>query len=141
MGWRRPLLILAAAATLVVPTAAQELERDRQAQLCAGLVQNRHLPSGTEVDCISDTHAIEVDFTSKWAEAIGQALQYASALERLPGIILVCRAGDDPSLCLKHRLLIEETVSYWRIGMTLWLCGADDVRLDQCARDDIFQPG
>jgi hypothetical protein len=46
----------------------------------------RHLPNGTYVDCLNDTYAIEVDFSNKWAEAIGQSLMYAAELERLPGI-------------------------------------------------------
>lgn len=53
-------------------TPAQELERDRQARLCAGMQMNRYLPNGTYVDCLTDDYAIEVDFSNKWAEAIGQ---------------------------------------------------------------------
>ena len=55
-------------------------------------------PDDTEPDCISATHAIEVDFNDHWAEAIGQALHYAlwsveiPALgPKKPGIILICR--------------------------------------------------
>ena len=119
---------------------AAELEIDYQQRLCAGLLINRHLKNGTEVDCISDTHAIEVDFTNKWAEAIGQSLQYASELQRLPGIILICRSDDDPSLCLKHRYLIEQTMSYWRVGMTLWLCDSESAVLADCTREEICGP-
>ena len=35
------------------------------------------LPDGTRCDILTDTHAIEVDFADKWAEAIGQSLNYA----------------------------------------------------------------
>lgn len=132
-----------AAATFVGSTAvghAAELESAYQKRLYIGMLINRHLPNGTEVDCISDTHAIEVDFTNKWAEAIGQSLQYASALRRLPGIILICRSESDPSLCLKHRYLIEQTMSYWRVGMTLWLCEGDAMTLADCRREEICGP-
>ena len=35
------------------------------------------MPDGTRCDILTDTHAIEVDFADKWAEAIGQSLNYA----------------------------------------------------------------
>lgn len=130
---------LLAIVTLALPIAGQELERDRQEQLCAGMQINRYLPNGTYVDCVTDDYAIEVDFSNKWAEAIGQSLMYAAELERLPGIVLVCHRDTDPSLCLKHGYLIEQTVNWWRIGMTVWQCGADDIRLDQCRREEYMQ--
>lgn len=133
------LTIAAAIVLVVVPAQAQELERDRQDDLCVGMETNRYLPNGTYVDCVSETYAIEVDFTDKWAEAIGQSLMYASELERLPGIILVCRAEDDPGLCLKHGYLIEQTVNYWRIGMTVWQCDAKDIRLEDCRKIELMQ--
>lgn len=135
-----PLAVVTAAAVLVaVPAPAQELEHDRQAQLCAGMRTDVHLPNGTEADCVSDTYAIEVDFSRHWAEAIGQSLLYASELDLLPGIVLVCHRNDDPALCYRHALRIEQTVSYWHIGMTLWLCGPDNVRLSTCRRVDLMQ--
>src|SRR5262249_42226858 len=103
------------------------------------MAQNRYLPNGTEVDCISDDYAIEVDFSNKWAEAIGQALMYASELERLPGIILLCRSNEDRGLCLKHAYLIEQTVTYWRIGMTVWQCDADAASLSACNKREFMQ--
>jgi hypothetical protein len=33
------------------------------------------LPDGTRCDCVTDTHAIEFDFGSKWAEAVGQRIR------------------------------------------------------------------
>lgn len=141
MGQPRLRWLAAVTLVLVLPssTTAQELERDRQEQLCAGMQMNRYLPNGTHVDCVADDYAIEVDFSGKWAEAIGQSLMYAAELERLPGIILICKVDTDPSTCLKHGYLIEQTVNWWRIGMTVWHCAADDVRLDQCQRRDYMQ--
>ena len=120
-------------------SAGQELERGRQEQLCAGMQIGRHLPNGTYVDCVTDEYAIEVDFSKKWAEAIGQSLMYAAELERQPGIILICHRDTDPSLCLRHGYLIEQTVNWWRIGMTVWQCGAEDVRLEDCRRVEYMQ--
>lgn len=126
--------------TFFLPCAAAlaAKESDFQPLLCKGMLQNRHLKNGTEVDCITDTHAIELEFTRHWAEAIGQSLQYASALERLPGIILVC--VERKELCLKHQYLLEQTVTYWRIGMTLWLCDADATKLEDCTVREVNGP-
>ncbi|MET4686265.1 hypothetical protein [Sinorhizobium fredii] len=49
-------------------------EADLVDRYCAGMIKEFPNPDGTRTDCISDTHAIEVDFSKKWAEAIGQAL-------------------------------------------------------------------
>ena len=58
-----------------------------------------------------------------------------------PGIILVCRARDDgDKLCLKHALLIEQTLSYWRIEMSLWLCPAEALELAACRYEEINGP-
>ena len=35
------------------------------------------MPDGTRCDILTDTHAIEVDFANKWAQAIGQSLNHA----------------------------------------------------------------
>lgn len=136
-----PRLIACTLILAVTPGHAQELEKDRQKQLCEGMQIGRYLPNGTTVDCVTDDYAIEVDFSNKWAEAIGQSLMYAAELQRLPGIILVCHRDTDPSLCLKHGYLIEQTVNWWRIGMTVWKCGADDVRLADCRRLEYMQQG
>ena len=35
------------------------------------------LPDRTRIDCHTESHAVEVDFAHKWAEAIGQSLHYS----------------------------------------------------------------
>lgn len=137
---RSILIVLALISLLPSSAFAQSTEREYQDLLCADLVTSRYLPNGTEVDCISSTHAIEVDFTNKWAEAIGQSLMYASELELRPGIILVCHPNTRDELCLNHSYLIEQTVTYWRIGMTVWYCGSDARRLTDCTETDLMSP-
>ena len=41
------------------------------------------------VDIVTDTHAIEVDWQSKWSEPIGQALFYANAENKKAGIAVL----------------------------------------------------
>lgn len=46
---------------------------------------------GSYVDIVTPTHAIEVEWASKWSEAIGQSLYYAAATGKKPGIILLIK--------------------------------------------------
>lgn len=93
--------------------AIENPERDVQRIICQGLDQQVSVKGGGWADCVSETHAIEVDWTGKWAEAIGQSLYYAEQLEKKPMIYLVCK--EDQSLCLKHSLRLESTIAYWNL--------------------------
>lgn len=53
------------------------------------------MPDGTRCDILTDTIAYEVDFADKWAEALGQSLNYAMHTGKTPGIILVLRDSGD----------------------------------------------
>ena len=46
---------------------------------------------GTRVDLLGEDYAWEVDWSHKWAEAIGQSLYYAEMTGRKPGVILLTR--------------------------------------------------
>lgn len=119
---------------MVTTGARAATESEFRSRFCAGMQQERVLPNGTRVDCITDRLAIEVDWTHKWAEAIGQSLLYAAATEKLPAIILVCKVG--PVGCLKHEYLINEAVAYWKLPITVWMCMPSDLVLSECSRRD-----
>ena len=76
------------------------------------------LPNGSRADCLSDTHAIEVEFSEKWAEGLGQALSYASSTGLRPGIFLICR--EKPKKCLAHRLRLDEAIAAWNLPVDVW---------------------
>lgn len=115
-----------------------ELEMHRVATLCAGMETEVQLPSGARADCVSETHAIEVDYTRRWADAIGQSLHYASELEKLPGMILICHRSSSPGSCLNHHYRVASTFSYWTISMTVWLCDTDVTVLEDCTREEFW---
>jgi len=96
-------------------------EADYRADLCSGMRQEVQLANGARADCLSDTHAIEVDFTEKWAEALGQSLLYAAATDLKPGIFLICR--DKEANCLSHRLRLDEAISAFGLPITVWSFG------------------
>ncbi|MGI2031405.1 hypothetical protein ACRQ1B_03330 [Rhizobium panacihumi] len=128
------MMLVGFAGLLMATPAAALTESDYRERFCAGMAQERVLANGTRVDCLTDEMAIEVDWTHKWAEAVGQSLSYAATTGRRPGIILVCKVGEQA--CLKHELLINESVSHWNLPVTLWLCLRGDEDLAHCKRGD-----
>ena len=46
-------------------------------------------PDGARCGILTDTHAIEADFADKWAEAVGQSLNYAKQIGKKAGIVLL----------------------------------------------------
>jgi len=56
------------------------------------------LHDGSRVDCLTDKYAIEVDFSKKWKEAIGQALYYGVETNKQPAIAIITNGHDDNNL-------------------------------------------
>lgn len=75
----------------------QQPERDYQTEWCNeahGMMEVRI--EGVRIDCLTDEYAVEVDFSHKWAEAIGQSLRYAQLTRRQPAVLLIVeKAGDE----------------------------------------------
>jgi hypothetical protein len=53
------------------------------------------MKDGTRCDILTATHAIEVDFARKWAEAIGQCLHYSSHTGKKPAVALIVLDQSD----------------------------------------------
>lgn len=51
--------------------------------------QEVKLYDNTRVDCITQTYAVEFDFTKKWAECFGQATHYADLTNKKPAYLLL----------------------------------------------------
>lgn len=60
------------------------------------------LEDRTRVDCLTETHAVEVDFAHKWAEAIGQALYYSKMTGKAPAVLLIVGDRDEKYLDRFH---------------------------------------
>lgn len=80
----------------------------------AGGVTEVVLQDKTRVDCVTDEYAVEVDFASKWAEAVGQSLYYAIMTGRRPGILLIMEEKSDERFLERVRAVTE------RIGVRVW---------------------
>ena len=140
----RKLIPLGIVLGCVVPNVSfgaapkSKTEREYQESLCKDFDTNVFLKdSGTYVDCLSKTHAIEVDFSVKWAEAVGQSLHYASTLRKTPGVIIICKPTTVETICVKHSYLAEQAFVYYGIRATLWLCKTSATFLAECSRVEI----
>lgn len=144
------LVACAAALVVGVSPASAGPDAHMQNRYCAGMNIESTLPDTTRADCISDTHAIEVEFTEYWAQALGQALHYALWTKeiseapkdfpswtrlingpRKAGIILVCRKAQDT--CSDHYVRLYRVIQEFRLPVTIWDCDhEDDLTLDAC---------
>ena len=77
------------------------------------------LPSGHRVDCLTQTHAIEMDFARKWPEAIGQSLHYAMLTGKRPGIVLIINTVRE----LRHFASARSVIEHYHLPVTLWTLG------------------
>lgn len=93
-------------------------EADYADPWCAerGGVAEKVLADRTRVDCLLPDFAIEVDYASKWAEAMGQALHYARMTQRRPGVLLILRQPAD--MRYARRLYLD--AQHWGVPLFVW---------------------
>ncbi len=92
-----------------------------------GVVEHR-LPDKTRVDCLTDQVAIEHDFASKWAEAVGQAIYYGKMTARHPGVALILENPEKDAKYLGRLLLALEDTA----GIEVWVIvpeGKDNIKI------------
>ena len=98
-------------------SAAAVTEKEYQDYYCIG-EKEVVLDNRTRVDCVTSTHAIEIDFGRKWAEAYGQALYYAAKLEKTPGIYIIIKDANTEGKYLARLLLLIKT--YGPEDINIW---------------------
>ena len=100
-------------------------EKAYQKAWCAknGGVTEHVVSGGSRVDCLTDTHAVEVDFARKWQEAIGQSLYYGEKTGRTPAILLIMEKEDDKRFLGRLWYTIKKKGIYIRI----WTIGPGDL--------------
>ena len=94
---------------------ASPSESDYQKDWCKGELEVV-LNDRTRVDCLTDTHAIEVDFAKKWYEAIGQSLHYGFMTNRTPGIGLIVLTEVDQ---MKAKRLLK-VIEVYNLPIKVW---------------------
>lgn len=108
--------LLALPLALLPYTAIAESERYYQNTHCQG-IKEYVLPDRTRVDCLTDTHAIEYDFSKKWAEAIGQSLGYAFATNKRAGIVLILESEKG----YKHWIKLNSIIDHYKLPIDTWV--------------------
>lgn len=81
-----------------------------------GMIEVYFSGDRTRCDCLTDTHAVEVDFADKWAQSIGQALRYSRNTKKAPGILLIIEKQED---WIKYESLRKD-IEYWGLPITVW---------------------
>ena len=105
---------------LSMPAEARRLHKEKwyQEKHCQGEIEHR-LSDGTRVDCLTDTHAIEYDFGSKWVEAIGQSLHYGFQTNKRAGIVLIIEKPKD----LKYWYRLNSVITHYKLPIDAWKIG------------------
>lgn len=73
-----------------------------------GGITGVYLPDGTIVDCVTGSNAVEVDFASKFYEAIGQSLHYSTQTGKKAGILLIIESPRDEIYHERLKHVIEQ---------------------------------
>ena len=77
------------------------------------------LVDGTRCDCLTETHAIEFDFGSKWAESIGQSLYYGLQTGKKPGVVLILEKNKDR----RYWIRLNSTIQHFTLPIDAWSTG------------------
>jgi len=111
---------------LCLPLPAQGAKRQMpekayQEQWCKGRGQVEYvLPDKTRCDCLTATHAVEFDFGSKWAEAIGQSLYYSLQTGKRAGVVLILEDQQDRVYWLR----LNSTIQHFNLPIDTWAIGS-----------------
>jgi len=66
-----------------------------------------------------DTHAIEFDFGSNWAEAVSQSAYYSLQTRRKAGIVLILETVKDR----KYWIRLNSTIEHFGLPIDTWNIG------------------
>lgn len=93
------------------------------AEACGGETEV-HMPDGSRCDIVTEDFAIEVDFSRKFKEAVGQSLNYAFQSNKRAGIVLII---DEPTDSLKLMSLIE----HFDLPITVWTIDTETLKFER----------
>ncbi len=74
------------------------------------------LQDNSRIDCLTKTHATEIEFAHKWQEAIGQSLHYALLSKKKAGIGLIIESAEE----VHHWYALKQTVDAFNLPISLW---------------------
>jgi len=77
------------------------------------------LDNGTRCDCLTDTHAVAMDFADNWSNAVGDSTQYSLQTGKRAGIVLILESPNDKKLWQKLINFVvqsENPIDVWVVG-------------------------
>ncbi len=118
--WQKRVFISASLLLLLnSPSLASQNEAQYISQWC-----NKHhgraevtLPDRSRADCITESHAVEVEFAPKWKESIGQSLNYAMQTNKRAGVVVVMRRKKD----YRYWLMLNSVIKNFNLPIDSWL--------------------
>jgi hypothetical protein len=96
-----------------------------QRQFCRDGITEHRTPDGCRVDCLLQHYAIEVEFASKWPEAVGQSLYYAQRTGRQAGIVLIIEKPSRDEIHLQRLRQLLGSLRERGIRIGLWTIMSD----------------
>jgi len=89
---------------------ADASEKDINEKWCASMsgITEFRTKDGTYVDCLTEEHAIEVEFDYNWKEAIGQSLHYAESTEKKAAILFIKRSKSKKDYFAELKRVVVE---------------------------------
>tara|TARA_R110002012_G_scaffold183514_1_gene349913 strand:+ start:1451 stop:1843 length:393 start_codon:yes stop_codon:yes gene_type:complete len=81
----------------------------------------------TRCDIVTKTHAIEVDWSKKWGESIGQSLNYSFQTNKRGGIVLITDTPTDINDVTK----VNSIIGHYKLPITLWVIDKETETLKQ----------
>lgn len=121
----RLLLTLVMLSASVSPLAAKPAKPERwyQERVSAAFKGKMEVvvPDG-RVDIVTATHAIEVEFSAKWKNSIGQALWYALKTGKAAGIVLIL---EDEKRDTPDAIRLGSVIEANKLPIQVWLWPRD----------------
>ena len=104
--------------SFAVPMLANEVSEVAAIAVRYNLQNEVRLEDGTRADLISEDYAIEVDWSAKWAEGIGQALFYSEMTSKAPGVLLLRKSDQsmeshDIYVARCRRVCFQKRIALW----------------------------
>ena len=110
-----PILMLLAALPLTGRLQSERAYQEWFAKKVNGKLEVV-MGDGTRCDVVTETHAIEVDFGYKWAEAIGQSLHYAFQSNKKAGIALILKTKKD----YRYLIRLKSVIKHYELPIEVW---------------------
>ena len=119
----KKVIALALLLTLFSPVYAGRNHPEKWYQTKWCLEQNGEievtLSDHTRCDCITGTHAVEMDFANKWYQAVGQSLHYALQTNKRAGILLIIESPKDR----KYLERLNRVIRHNNLRIDVWTTG------------------